>query len=91
MYRFTITRYGETAPAVDIPRKTQEGAERFAWRFCQKHGQDRDQIRIYKKRGRKPLTTLDFRIDQYWKYKLGPNNMKEVLVFGKFHGEITRR
>ena len=91
MFKFTVTRYGETAPAVDIPRKTQEGAERWAWRFCQKHGQDRDQIRIYKRRGRKALATLDFRINQFWLYKLGPNNMKEVLVFGKPTGEIVRR
>lgn len=91
MYKFTVTRYGVTAAAIEIPRKTQAGAERFAWRFCQKHGQDRDQIHIYKRRGRKPLTTLDFRINQYWLYKLGPNNMKEVLVFGKPTGEIVRR
>lgn len=91
MFKFTITRYGVTEAAVKIPRKTQAGAEAWAWRFCQRHGQDRDQINIYTTRGKKPLRTLDFRINDYWRYKLGPNNMKEVLVFGKFYGEITRR
>lgn len=90
MYKFTITRYGQTAAAIEIPRKTQAGAERFAWRFCQKHGQDRDQIRIYKQRGRKALTTLDFRINKYWTYKLGANGMKQEVIFGKLTGRIIR-
>jgi hypothetical protein len=84
MYRFTITRFGETGTARPLDRKTEKGAVAMAWRWLEEHGCHGDEIAVYKFRGRKPCRTFIYKVRDSATTRVGSNGVKEKPApFGK--------